>query len=86
MANFQLKEVSAVGTATIQSDGSLVQSCMVVTEILGIKAQGKVLSDLASFEVPNSVMANQAEPLKSAWDYIKDVLAPQFVLDNYSDL
>ena len=50
MANFQLKEVQAVGTATIQADGSLVQSCMVITEILGIKAEGKVLSDLASFE------------------------------------
>lgn len=86
MATFQLKEVQAIGTASIQADGSLVQSCMVITEILGIKAQGKTLSDLASFEVPNSVMANQPEPLKSAWDYIKDVLAPQFVLDNYSDL
>lgn len=85
MANFQLKEVSAVGTATIQADGSLVQSCMVVTEIQGIKAQGKVLSDLASFEVPNSVMANQAEPLRAAWAHIKDVLAPAFVLDNYAN-
>lgn len=85
MANFQLKEVQAVGTATIQEDGSLVQSCMVVTEIQGIKAQGKVLSDLASFEVPNSVMANQAEPLKAAWIHIKDVLAPAFVLDNYAN-
>lgn len=85
MANFQLKEVSAAGTASVQADGSLVQSCMVVTEIQGIKAEGKVLTDLASFEVPNSVMANQAEPLKAAWSHIKDVLAPQFVLDNYAN-
>ena len=85
MANFQLKEVQAVGTATIQADGSLVQSCMVITEILGIKAEGKVLSDLASFEVPNSVMANQAEPLRAAWSHIQNVLAPAFVLDNYAD-
>jgi hypothetical protein len=85
MANFQLKEVQAVGTASIQADGSLVQSCMVVTEILGIKVEGKVLSDLASFEVPNSVMANQAEPLRAAWSHIQTVLAPQFVSDNYAN-
>jgi hypothetical protein len=85
MANFQLKEVQAVGTASIQADGSLVQSCMVITEIQGIKAQGKTLSDLASFEVPNSVMANQAEPLKAAWAHIQTVLAPAFVSDNYAN-
>lgn len=85
MANFQLKEVQAVGTASVQADGSLVQSCMVVTEIQGIKAEGKTLTDLASFEVPNSVMANQAEPLKAAWSHIKDVLAPAFVADNYGN-
>jgi hypothetical protein len=86
MATFALKEVQAVGTASIQADGSLTQSCMVITEIQGIKAQGKVLSDLASFEIPNSVMANQAEPLKAAWVYISDVLAPQFVADTYGDI
>jgi len=86
MANFQLKEVQAVGTATIQADGSLTQSCMVVTEIQGIKAEGKTLTDIASFEVPNSVMANQAEPLKAAWSHIKDVLAPAFVADTYGDI
>lgn len=86
MATFTLKEVQAVGTASIHEDGSLVQSCMVITEILGIKTQGKTLTDLESFEVPNSVMANQAEPLKAAWDYIKDVLAPEFVVDTYGDI
>lgn len=85
MATFALKEVQAVGTATIQADGSLVQSCMVITEILEIKAQNKTLSDVASFEVPNSVMANQAEPLKAAWAHIQNVLAPAFVSDNYAN-
>lgn len=86
MATFTLKEVQAVGTASIHEDGSLVQSCMVVTEIQGIKAQGKTLSDLASFEVPNSVMANQAEPLKAAWTHIQTVLATEFVADTYGDI
>lgn len=85
MATFALKEVQAVGTASIQADGSLTQSCMVITEIQGIKVDGKTLSDLASFEVPNSVMANQEEPLKSAWAHIQNVLAPQFVVDTYGD-
>lgn len=85
MATFQLKEVQAIGTASVQTDGSLTQSCMVITEILGIKADGKTLSDLESFEVPNSIMANQTEPLTVAWNYIKDVLAPQFVADTYGD-
>lgn len=85
MATFELKEVQAVGTASIHADGSLVQSCMVITEILEIKAQGKVLSDVASFEVPNSIMANKPEPLKAAWEYIEQVLAPQFVEDTYGD-
>ena len=86
MATFALKQVQAVGTATIQEDGSLVQSCMVITGIDGIKTEGKTLSDVANFEVPNSVMANQAEPLKAAWIHISDVLAPQFVADTYGDI
>lgn len=86
MATFTLKEVQAIGTASIHPDGSLTQSCMVVTEILGIKTDDKTLSDLASFEVPNSVMASQAEPLLAAWNHIKDVLAPQFVADTYGDI
>lgn len=86
MANFVLKEVKAVGTPSIFEDGSLTQTCMVVTEIQGIKSQGKILNDIHVFEVDNSIMANQAEPLNVAWSHIKDVLAPQFVLDNYSDL
>jgi hypothetical protein len=86
MANFVLKEVTAVGTPSVLEDGSLTQTCMVVTEIQGIKSKGKILNDINVFEVDNSIMANQSEPLNVAWSYIKDVLAPQFVLDNYSDL
>lgn len=86
MANFQLKEVQAIGTASVQADGSLIQSCMVITEITGIKSSGKTLSDLTTFEVPNSIMSGQEEPLNVAWNYIKNDLAPQFVIDNYSDL
>lgn len=86
MANFQLKEVQAIGTASVQADGSLTQSCMVITEITGIKSSGKNLTDLTTFEIPNSIMSGQDEPLNVAWNYIKNDLAPQFVIDNYSDL
>lgn len=85
MATFALKEVQALGTASIHPDGSLTQSCMVITEILGIKTDGKTLSDLTNFEVSNDIMSGQAEPLIAAWNHIKDVLAPQFVADTYGD-
>lgn len=85
MANFQLKEVQAVGTAQLQQDGSLIQPCMVITAITGIVAQNKTLNDFVEFLVPNSVMANQQEPLKAAWAHIQDVLAPAFVSDNYAN-
>jgi hypothetical protein len=86
MANFVFKEVTAVGTASLGPDGSLTQSCMVVTEIQGIKKVGKTLNDLTEFVVPNSVMSGQNEPLIAAWNHIKDILAPQFVTESYSDL
>lgn len=86
MANFELKEVQAIGTASVLEDGSLTQSCMVITEITGIKTNGKTLTDVTTFEVPNSVMSGQNEPLNVAWNYIKFDLAPQFVNDTYSDL
>ena len=86
MATFVLKEVQAVGTASILEDGSLSQSCMVITEIQGIKVTGKTLTDVTTFEVPNAIISGKQEPLLAAWLHIKDVLAPQFVEDNYSDI
>lgn len=86
MANFVFSNVSAVGTAQLQQDGSLIQPCMVITAITGIVAQNKTLNDFVEFLVPNSVMANQQEPLNVAWTYIQDILAPQYVTENYSDI
>ena len=86
MANFVYKNVLAVGTAQILENGDLVQSCMVDTAIEGIVLQGKILNDIVEFTVPNSEMAGKPQPLTAAWDYIKDVLVPQWVADNYANI
>lgn len=84
MANFVLKNVQATGSASFNENGDLTQPCMVYTEIENIVLQGKVLCDLVEFIVPNSVMSTSDTPIIAAWDYIKDTLAPQWVVNNYS--
>jgi hypothetical protein len=86
MANFVYKNVTAVGTAQILENGDLVQSCMIDTEIEGIVLEGKILNDVIHFTVPNEEMVGKPQPLTAAWDYIKDVLAPQWVADNYANI
>jgi hypothetical protein len=86
MANFVYKNVTAVGTAQVLENGDLVQSCMIDTEIEGIVLEGKILNDVIHFTVPNEEMAGKPQPLTAAWDYIKDVLAPQWVADNYANI
>jgi hypothetical protein len=86
MANFVYKNVLAVGTAQVLENGDLVQSCMIDTAIEGIVLEGKILNDIVAFTVPNEEMAGKPQPLTAAWDYIKDVLAPQWVADNYANI
>lgn len=86
MANFVYKNVSALGTAQVLENGDLVQNCMIDTAIEGIVLENKLLNDLVSFTVPNSEIAGTPQPLTAAWDYIKDVLAPQWVADNYANV
>jgi len=86
MANFVYKNVLAVGTAQVLENGDLVQSCMIDTAIEGIVLEGKILNDIVAFTVPNEEMVGKPQPLTAAWDYIKDVLAPQWVADNYANI
>jgi len=86
MANFVYKNVTAVGTAQVLENGDLVQSCMIDTEIEGIVLEGKILNDVIHFTVPNEEMAGKPQPLTAAWEYVKFVLAPQWVEDNYKSL
>ena len=86
MANFVYKNVTAVGTAQILENGDLIQSCMIDTAIEGIVLEGKILNDIVAFTVPNSEMVGKPQPLTATWDYIKDVLAPQWVADNYTNV
>lgn len=86
MASFVYKNVTAIGAAQVLENGDLVQNCMIDTAIEGIVLEGKVLNDIVEFTVPNSEIAGTPQPLTAAWDYIKDVLAPQWVADNYANV
>jgi len=84
--NIVLKEVKAIGNANILENGNTIQRCMVTTELEGVVILGKQFSDMVDFEIPNSEMAGKEQPLTSGWAYIRDVLAPQWVIDNYSNI
>ena len=86
MASFVYKNVTAIGTAQVLENGDLVQNCMIDTAIEGIVLENKLLNDLVEFTVPNSKIAGTPQPLTAAWDYIKDVLAPQWVANNYANV
>jgi len=86
MASFVYKNVTALGTAQVLENGDLVQNCMIDTAIEGIVLENKLLNDLVEFTVPNSEIVGTPQPLTAAWDYIKDVLAPQWVADNYANI
>ena len=86
MASFVYKNVTAVGTAQVLENGDLVQTCMIDTAIEGIVLENKVLNDVVEFTVPNSEIVGTPQPLTAAWDYIKDLLAPQWVANNYANV
>jgi hypothetical protein len=84
MANFVFKNVTASGAAQVLENGDIIQVCIIETEIEGIPLEGKILIDIQSLTVPNSEMVDKPQPITAAWDYIKNTLAPQWVIDNYS--
>ena len=84
--NIVLKEVQALGNANILENGNTIQRCMVTTELEGVVILGKQFNDMVEFEIPNSEMVGKDKPLLAGWEYIRDVLAPQWVIDNYSNI
>ena len=86
MVKFKLKNVTAMGVAQIQENGDLVQPCMLETLIEGIVLQDKTITDITSFIVPNSEMVGKPQPITAAWDYIKNILAPEWVAINYATI
>ena len=86
MVKFKLKNVSPIGVAQIQENGDLVQQCILETLIEGIVLQDKNITDITSFTVPNSEMVGKPQPITSAWDYIKNILAPEWVDINYATI
>jgi hypothetical protein len=86
MANFILKEVAANGAAQILENGNLLQQCVLSTEITGIVLENQILTNVVIFEVPNSEIVGTPQPLTAAWDYIKNVLSPEWVSTNFADI
>ena len=85
MTTFTLKEVTANGTAQILENGNLIQKCIVLVQIDGIVLENQSLLNVVDFEVPNSEMVGKPQPLTEAWNYIKDILAPQWVAENFAN-
>ena len=86
MIGFDLKEVRAIGNANILDNGNCIQKCMMTVDVVGVVILDQQLNNIVDFEIPNSIMAASSTPLLAGWEYIRDVLAPQWVIDNYSNI
>ncbi len=86
MITFSIKELKAVNIATILDNGDTLQPCLVTIQINGIVSQDKTLTELVDFTIPNSVMADSAMPTVAGWTYIKEVLAPEWIAVQYSEI
>ena len=83
MIGFDLKEVRAIGNANILDNGNCIQKCMMTVDVVGVVILDQQLNNIVDFEIPNSVMAASSTPLLAGWEYIRDVLAPEWVANNY---
>ena len=83
MIGFELKEVRAIGNANILDNGNCIQKCMMTVDVVGVVILDQQLNNIVDFEIPNSIMAASSTPLLAGWEYIRDVLAPQWVANNY---
>ncbi len=86
MITFNLNNVTTIGSAEISENGDTIQRCLVEVKINGIISQNKILQDVVEFNVPNSVIVGSQKPILDAWEYIKNILAPQWVEDNYDEI
>lgn len=84
MITFVLENISAMGSAIVAENGDTLQKCIIDVKIEGIVSNDKTISTAVDFTVPNAVMVGSATPTLAGWDYIKNTLAPQWVIDNYS--
>ena len=83
MIGFELREVRAIGNANILDNGNCIQKCMMTVDVVGVVISDQQLNNIVDFEIPNSVMVGSETPLLAGWEYIRDVLAPEWVANNY---
>jgi hypothetical protein len=86
MIQFILNDVMAMNSAILLENGDTIQNCNLIISIEGLVIQNKLIVDNVNFTVPNSVMVGQQYPTIAGWEYIKNVLAPQWVEDNYKQI
>lgn len=86
MIEFTLNSVSAVGNANVQENGDTIQNCIIEIKITGLQIGEKIISDMVELTVPNSVFVGADMPTVAGWLHIQNVLAPQWVADNYTSI
>ena len=86
MISFVLNNITAMGSAQVLENGDTKQNCLLETKIEGIVTQNKIINDVVEFTVPNSVMAGSPTPTVAGWEYIANILAPEWVAINYAQL
>ena len=86
MIQFILDTITPMGSAHMLENGDTIQPCNVTVKINGITAQDKTLTDYVEFTVPNSVMTGSDMPTVAGWTHIKEVLAPEWVAVQYSEI
>lgn len=86
MITFSIKELNAIGNATILENGDTLQKCLIAVKIDGIVSQDKCVTDVVDFTIPNSIMAGSPTPTIAGWEYVQNTLAPEWVAVNYAEI
>ena len=85
MISFILNNITAMGSAQVLENGDTKQNCLLEVLIDKIELKNQLINNIVEFTVPNSIMAGSPTPTIAGWEYIKNVLAPEWVIDNYKE-
>jgi hypothetical protein len=86
MISFILNNITAMGSAQVLENGDTKQNCLLEVLIDGIELKNQLINNVVEFTVPNSIMAESTTPTIAGWEYIKNVLAPKWIIDNYKEI
>lgn len=86
MISFVLNNITAMGSAQVLENGDTKQNCLLEVLIDGIELKNQLINNVVEFTIPNSIMAGSPTPTISGWEYIKNVLAPEWILNNFKEI